>query len=144
MSPNEREEQFQVWLIHMDDAIEAFSKYLPQDVSAKLDYSPESLDALEGWLLNRYSTKEDLKLDSENVIFDGAIRYLGETFRKTLGGRWFINARDRDLLFFGIPQLENMRGQEVPFSPVTTVTACFSRATGNYFRTILTNLQSKS
>lgn len=144
MNLGSREDQFQIWLIHMDDAIDPFKMKLPEEVSNSLDYSPESLDILEGWLLNRYSSKEDIKRESEAIIFDGSVRYVGEVFRKTLGGRWVINFNDRNDVFYGIPQLSDMRGQEVPFSPFTTVTACFSRRTGSYFSTILRNLRKKA
>ena len=144
MNRKDREDQFQVWLIHMDDAIAVFKRKLPENVYGNIDYSPASLDILEGWLLSRYSSKEDIKRESESIIFDGSARYLGEAFRKTLGGRWIINFKDRADIFYGIPQLSDMSGQEVPFSPLTTVTACFSRRTGNYFSTILRNLRKKA
>lgn len=144
MSFNNQEDQFQVWLIHMDTAIHEFKKILQEDMNNIPDYSSESLDILEGWLLSRYSSKEDIKRESEAIIFDGSVRYLGEAFRKTLGGRWVINFNDRTDVFYGIPQLSDMSGQEVPFSPLTTVTACFSRRTGSYFSTILRNLVKKA
>jgi len=51
-----KEDQFQVWLIDMDDAIVRFRQALPGSVSAKLDYSPKSLDVVERLALEQYGS----------------------------------------------------------------------------------------
>jgi len=47
-------EEFQDWLDHMEEALDAWLDRLPEEVRDKLDFSIDSLDALEGWLLERY------------------------------------------------------------------------------------------
>ena len=107
---------FQVWLIDMDEAIQNLSNSLPSEVRSRLDYSPESLDLLERWLVEKYSSVQDALSEQSNPILDGASRYVGETLRKNLSGTWFINNTDEKMLYFGIPQLRNMRGQRIQIS----------------------------
>ncbi|MBB3919732.1 hypothetical protein [Rhizobium fabae] len=45
----EKDDLFEVWLIHMDDAIQNLIDSLPNELGSRLDYSPESLDSLEAW-----------------------------------------------------------------------------------------------
>lgn len=144
MKNKEKDDQFQVWLIHMDDAIEAFIRGLPKEVSVKLDYSPESLDSLEDWLMNAYSSPQDALEEQGNSVIDGASRYVGETFRKNLGGNWFINSSDSKVIYYGIPQLQSMRGQRIPICPLAMVTSSLDRRRGDYIRMILTNMAKRT
>lgn len=128
----------------MDDAIEAFIRGLPKEVSVKLDYSPESLDSLEDWLMNAYSSPQDALEEQGNSVIDGASRYVGETFRKNLGGNWFINSSDSKVIYYGIPQLQSMRGQRIPICPLAMVTSSLDRRRGDYIRMILTNMAKRT
>ncbi len=38
----------------MEDTIKQFLDELPEEVAHQLDFTPESLDTLEGWLLSKY------------------------------------------------------------------------------------------
>lgn len=132
-------EEFQAWLIDMDDALERFSSALPDDVRSGLDYSPESLNVLEAWLLERYEGVEQTRPRSEAKTIDGAARYVGEVFRKHLGGGWKIDYSNKKNVFFGLPQLVEMAGQEVQSCPLTLVTASTHRRVGNYIRMVFDN-----
>ena len=68
----EKDDLFEVWLIHMDDAIEGLFNSIPKEVRSRLDYSPESLDLLEKWLLEKYSSVQDALSEQSNPILDGA------------------------------------------------------------------------
>lgn len=135
---------FQVWLIDMDEAIQNLSNSLPSEVGSQLDYSPESLDVLEGWLLEKYCSVQDALGEEANPILDGASRYVGETLRKNLGGTWFINNTDEKMLYFGAPQLQNMRGQRIQISPLAMTTTSLDRRGGAYLRTVLANMANRA
>ena len=94
MSELSGEDKFEYWLMDMDDAIEGFIQYLPNHIANKLDYSIESLSTLETWLLDKYDSIEKIKPQSESTIVDGAARYIGETYRRALGGKWNIDFSD--------------------------------------------------
>ena len=60
------QEDFEGWVEFMDETISQFLHDLPDEVSDKLDYSTESLSALEEWLMNEYSSPADILQPSEN------------------------------------------------------------------------------
>ncbi len=131
-----KRDDFEFWIIHMDDALDEFFDQLPQDVRRNLDYSPRSLDVLERWLLDHYSGSQALLVPSESKTLDGAARYIGETFRKTIGGYWTIDLDNPKNVFFGLPVLT---GYRVPTAPITLATTSTHRRTGTFLRTVLEN-----
>jgi len=126
------EEQFQDWLAHMDDAHEAFLVRLPAEVRERLDGSPDSLGVLEAWLLERYPTMDTILEDEEASHLDGAARYVGEVFRKALGGHWRLRLNDPKYVFHGLPELWFLEEKDTPDAPHTLVTASLARRTGKY------------
>jgi hypothetical protein len=135
----DRYDQFQIWVIDMDDAIERFLGTLSSDIRGYLDFSPESLSVLETWLLKKYSSSEETRSMTEARTIDGAARYIGEVFRKKLGGKWKIDFSDEKNAFFGLPQLSGMAGQKIQMCPTTLVTASVHRRTGRFIREIYDN-----
>jgi hypothetical protein len=55
---------------------------------AHLDFSPESLSALEEMVRSVAPTREDLSSPVNREFLNEASWYLGEVFRRRLGGRW--------------------------------------------------------
>ena len=127
------QEQFQDWLAHMDDALEAFLAPLPAEVRERLNGSPESLGALEVWLLERYPTMDAILEDEEASHLDGAARYVGEVFRTALGGHWRLRLDDPKYAFHGIPELWFLEKKDTPLAPPALVTASLDRRTGKFF-----------
>ena len=68
----------------MHDALEHMKKSLPKNISEKLNYSVESLDILEQWILEQYLTVNDIIPQKEAHTVDGYARYVGETFRRQM------------------------------------------------------------
>ena len=97
-------DDFESWLVDMDDALERFIGKLPGEVGGQLDYSPESLDILEKWTLDNYESPEQMLPASEAESVDALARYVGETFRRAIGGRWGIRLDDPKYVFFGLPE----------------------------------------
>ena len=66
--------------------------------------------------------------------------YIGETFRKHIGGKWFIDLKNKKNAYYSMPVLtdETYIG-ETFVAPMTFATACISRNKGNYISTILLN-----
>ena len=126
------EEQFQYWLAHMDDALDEFLSRLPTEVRDRLDGSPQSLGALEAWLLERYPAMDAIMSDNEMSNLDGAGRYVGEVFRKALGGRWRIRLDDPQYIYHGLPELSFLEKKDTPVAPITVVTTSLDRRTGKF------------
>jgi hypothetical protein len=131
-------ESFDYWVDYMNEAIGEFKEQLPSDVADALDWSPESLNVLEEWILQNYSGPQEI-LSADTTIVDGAGRYVGETFRRALRDHyWDIDLDDNKNVFFGLPVLTT-KEKATPVSPLSLVTASADRRRGEYLSTILTN-----
>jgi hypothetical protein len=138
----ESRDRFECWLMEMDDAIQTFIDQLPPDIATRMDYAPESLPPLEAWLLSRFAEVDAAVAPEAAAVVDGAARYLGEVFRKLLGGRWDIELEDKKNAFFRLPQLKGLPQQSAQICPHTLVTASLHRRTGQFLKTILDNNRS--
>lgn len=87
------QENFQEWLILIDFKMVFFTEEFAKEQNLTLDYSIESLDKLEGWILANY---DDIKkLIDDGKMLDYLTVYIGETFRKHLGGKWYIGLKNK-------------------------------------------------
>jgi len=137
MSVDGLREDFEYWLADMDDAIERFLGGVASRVSERLDLSPASLDVLEAWIVERYASTEAMLAPSESRIVDGLARYIGETFRKAIGGRWEIRFDDSKYVFYGKPQLTDFWDKPTPVCPLSLATAAADRRTGEFLSGVL-------
>lgn len=128
------EDQFQVWLIDMDDAIKRFRQTLSKRVDEQLDYSAESLNVIESFALKKYGSVAEVMGDQDSRPVDAMARYVGEVFRKHCGGKWVIDYSDPKDVYHGVPQLSGMAGQRTPVCPLSLVTASADRRTGTYLK----------
>ena len=64
-------------------------------------------------------------LIADHQMLDYLTVYIGETFRKHLGGKWFIDLENKKNAYYSIPVLgdSSYRG-EVYIAPMTFATAC--------------------
>lgn len=135
-------DEFQQWVFDMDDALDAFRQRFPADQRARLDFSPESLDVVEKWILDRYPSTAAMLADGEAETVDQLARYIGETFRKTLGGSWRMRQDDPDYVFHNLP-IVVFGGKVGEDSPHSLATATADRRKGTYLSTILRNKQAR-
>lgn len=130
---------FQLWMFHMDDRLEQFSQSLPSALAAKLNYSPGSLVHLEEWILQRYAASEEIIHQKEAKTADGLARYVGETFRKQLGGYWNIELENIRNAYYGVPVITGFEEKPTPVCPLMMVSASTDRRTGVFLQSILEN-----
>ncbi|MFJ9030078.1 hypothetical protein ACIRQP_16435 [Streptomyces sp. NPDC102274] len=75
------------WLTEMDGTLARWREsYLPRDFP--FDFSLDSLDALEPLLLARYPDRASVTSDETAEFTEGAVRYIGETWRRHVPSRW--------------------------------------------------------
>jgi hypothetical protein len=134
-------DQFEYWLIHMDDALQEFISSLSEDCSIDLDFSKQSLDQLEKWLLDQFPDTEAILEKKNSVIADGAARYIGETFRKHIGGHWDIELEDPRNAFFGLPILTAYMDLPTPICPLALTTTSVDRRRGDFLSGNLEKMQ---
>jgi hypothetical protein len=134
-------DEFDYWIFYLCDVLEDFLDFLPLEVSEKLDFSVESLDVIENWILDRYSTLDAILSFDQSSILNALRIYIGETFRKIVGGHWDIELEDSDFVFFQEPVITNFDTYELKtsVSPCSLVTASVDRRTGHYLRTVIGN-----
>ena len=135
--PEANRDDFEHWLIDMDDALERFMAGPAAAVQEQLDFSSRSLDVLEKWLLEKYPSTQSMLAPDQAPIVDGAARYIGETFRKAIGGHWDIELDNPKDVYFGLPILTNFEPKSLPLCPVTLATTSADRRTGSFLRTLL-------
>lgn len=129
-------EDFEYWLASMDDFLEDFVSEFPEDQKCLLDFSPESLDVVEKWILSYYEDTKAALVKPESQRVNNAACYVGEVFRKTHGGKWTIRLDDPKFAFYALPVLSAGKKTECPLS---LVTASADRRTGTYLRMVLEN-----
>jgi hypothetical protein len=137
VNADETREDFQFWLADMDSALERFLSEVPRAITDRLDFSPESLDAVEAWILERYASTQAMLAPGESRIVDGLARYIGETFRKAIGGKWELRLDDPRYVFHGLPQLTGFSEKPTPVAPISLATATADRRTGNFLSSVL-------
>jgi len=138
MTAADDEDLFEHWLAHMDDALAEFFTRVPPALRAALDFAPASLDRLEAFLLERYPSVEAIKADPEPYL-DGAARYVGEVFRRHIGGRWRMRMDDPKYVYAGLPELTFSPTQDTPVCPITLVSASLDRRTGAFISSVFDN-----
>jgi len=136
-------ELFEAWLAEMDDQVEWFIENMGKN-RQKFNFSPESLLDLELFLLNRYKSNEEIRRNSEYDVTDGAARYLGETFNKNTGSKWFISFEDEKNVYFRRPQLGGGRYQKGQICPVVLIYTSVDRRKGGFlYNYILREIKEK-
>lgn len=74
------------WLVEREHSFPGWAAaYVPGGV---LDFSPDSLDAVEKLVREMAPAWEELTARINRGLFDGACWYVGEVVRRALGGRW--------------------------------------------------------
>jgi hypothetical protein len=106
--------KFQQFLFEMDDVLEPF---LAEANAAgyELDYSLNSLCILEEYLLSKTDDAKD------GELLNRAARYVGEVFRKNVGGRWQLCLKDPEYLYFKLPVISGYSDKPIEFCPLEIV-----------------------
>ncbi|MEO8378779.1 MAG: hypothetical protein ABI779_03865 [Acidobacteriota bacterium] len=113
MSAEEERDKFEHYLFEMDDVLEDFVGEA-QAVGYALDYREDSLGALEAFIAER------LESDPSQVK-NRAARYLGEVFRKNVGGHWDIYLENPKDLHYKLPVVTGFSSADLDFCPIELV-----------------------
>ncbi len=132
------QENFQEWIFLIGEKMDALTQDFAKENSLNLDYSIHSLDEIEIWIIGTYLTIQELRNDHK--MLDLLTIYIGETFRKHIGGKWVMDTEDQENAYYMMPTLTSPHYMgEVYKSPRTFATASIPRKKGNYISTILKN-----
>lgn len=130
-------QEFETWKASIEKNIANLLNTLPVNLQDKLDYSLDSLEVLEQWLLERYPEPNRYEALNEYLVIDGAGSYVGEVFRNYLGGNWTIDLEDQEYAFLGIAGIKDYKSNSriVEVYPIIWVTTSIHRRIGNFIRT---------
>jgi uncharacterized membrane protein (UPF0182 family) len=118
---NGKEDNYTWWLNIMPDEMPRLS-ILPKEIRDRLDYSLDSLDVIERYILSNY-TVDELKDRRNKFARDLFVRYIGETFRKNVPDLyWSFEAENEKDAYFGIPVLMAAAEGVPPLTPTLWVT----------------------
>ena len=130
----ETQKQFGEWLNDEDLRLMRFFASIPPELLIYLDFSLDSLKHLETWLLQKYPEVQADLSGNELAAIDTIGTYVGEVFRKHLGGQWVIDLENEENAYFGIPGIADF-DRNLPIKlvyPSTWVTTSIHRRTGTF------------
>lgn len=130
------QDDFEVWLFEMDDQLDAFFSENVSGIADKLDYSGNSLDVLEEWMLSEYSSVDALMDASQKTVLDRLARYIGETIRKKHNLKWKIELKNSDDVYFGLPVMTDEKAKRNYECPHSLTTATVERQEPGYLRMV--------
>ncbi|MDK4685538.1 hypothetical protein QDY71_03090 [Kingella negevensis] len=136
-----REIAFKCWLKDIPNILDGFISRMPKEVADKLDFSMESLDVVEKYLLDNYENNKQIMFEEPFYILEGYAVYVGETFRKIIASHdphmcWQLMLEE-DNVYYSLPILD---GYNIIDCPLTMVTASLDRRTGIYISSILNSV----
>jgi hypothetical protein len=132
-------DEFEYWLFHKNEHEQAFLEFMKQDYGLDLDYSIQSLDLLEKWLLDRFEDLNSaLKYDQISLL-NGFSMYVGSCLHNMIGGKFTIEVNDRDDAYWGIPLVRNDKKYEAPLILITTA---IDRRVGNFISSAIMSIDN--
>ena len=127
-------EKFQKFVFEMDDALENFTRKAINR-GLKLDYSIDSLDILEKYIDGHIPESASIEEMTR------ASRYLGEVFRKNIGGRWDLCLDNPKNINYKLPIINNFSELDIEFCPLAILDNYVTRKKrGLIKRAVLSNL----
>ena len=131
-------DDFQEWIFCISDKMDYLTNEFAEEHKLSLDLSIKSLDELEEWIIDNFSTIDDLR--NNQKILDLLTVYIGQTFQKHIGGKWYMDLENKDNAYYHMPILTNPDYKGVKHkSPRTYAIASVDRRRGNHISTILKN-----
>lgn len=131
----ETKELFDEWIKELPENLKYFTNDFAQKQNLKLDYSVDSLNQLEKWIIKEYEYPVDLKDDEE--ILNLLVAYIGEVYKKELGGEWHIDFDATSKNPKRISILIDKDSKECKY-PDILCTSSISRKKGNLLTSTLT------
>lgn len=127
------ENDFEWWITCIPDKMNRLEELLPEEIFQKLDYSIESFNVLEEYLLSKY-TLEQIKKDSE--LHDCLASYLGTTYHRNIQqSEWYVEVENEKDVFYGMPILRVPN--KISFEPHSYVTTLMDRKKGDLLSTTI-------
>lgn len=127
-----RKDDFEAWVTFIPDEVAELKKMLPKELSETLDYSINSLNNLEKYLLQSYSSETFVNAENK-ILLDRLARYIGLTFKRNIPtSYWDIELDDEKDVYYTLPVIKIKDINLAPFSPHMLVTTTLDRERGTF------------
>lgn len=137
MEIEKKKEDFEWWITSLPDRIEELKESLPESISCKLDYSIESLNVIEDYVIDNY-TAEYLESDKGKDTLNLLASYIGTTLKKLLPDTsWYIELEDEDDIYYCLPTLSSLNSASI--SPYMLPITISLRKKGDFLFKIVKN-----
>ncbi|MBP7821617.1 MAG: hypothetical protein KA010_01760 [Saprospiraceae bacterium] len=108
---------FEAWVATLDERIFDWLQRMTEDEKKFFDYSIESLDEVQKYLISKYELY-DLKDERNKYAIDGAASYVYAVYMKHLPNyQCRIELKDKKNLMFNLPAINTNPRVGVDFSP---------------------------
>lgn len=113
----EKQTNFEAWVVTLEERIFDWLVKMTDEQKKSFDYSIESLDEAEKYLISKYIL-EDLRDESNKFDIDGAASYVYSVFMKHLPNyQCLIELKDKKSLLYNQPAINTIPRLGVDFSP---------------------------
>ena len=127
---NIKRENFIEWTTFIEDRVNAWTSTISKEVADKLDYSPESLKAIESYVLSHFDKDSVADTRNKNAV-DAMVSYYGETLRRNLpNSTWFLDLEDETNIYFNLPSIRTPVG--FPISPYSLFKRLIAKNIGTF------------
>ncbi len=110
----------------MNDILQQFC-IAAADSGFPLDFTMNNLAVLEDYLLSQ-------RPERDRQFANRASRYLGEGFRKYIGGKWELILDDPKNLYFKLPVITDYSDRKIQFAPTEVVANFIARPERGMFQ----------
>lgn len=145
MTKKEKEEKlenFKKWVTFIDDRVNDWKKGISDDTAKEFNWSLESLQKAEHYILNYY-TREGVLNQSNKKAIDALASYIGETFRLHLpNARWNLELDDKRNIDFNTPTVVTTPLAGAPISPFPMILRVLNDKSGNVLQRIFEGTMS--
>ncbi|MES2516614.1 MAG: hypothetical protein V4585_00820 [Bacteroidota bacterium] len=113
----EKQANFEAWVATLEERIFDWLMKMTDEQKKLFDYSIESLDEVQKYLISKYEL-EDLSDDNNKFDIDGAASYVYSVFIKHLPNyQCLIELKDKKSLLYNQPAINTIPRRGVDFSP---------------------------
>lgn len=122
--------KFEMFLFEMDDVLDVFISELAKH-GVHLDYSLKSLEGFEQIIL-----ENPIGFEKE-LLVNRAGRYLGEVFRKNIGGKWELCLKHPKYLYLKLPVIVDYCDFDIEFCPTEIIRNLIHRGKPGLLRMVI-------
>jgi len=139
----EKQQNFDAWVQTIDERIYDWFSYLEKDIKQRLDYSIDSLNVVEEYLVSKYSLQDFRDQQNKNEI-DAAASYIIKVFELNWPkAKYVIELDDIKNILYNRPAIITQPKIGMAFSPYQILPSTINLRRIGGFKKILETIKNK-